>query len=73
MSFGRLEEHDTADLLAFVNACREWMLMYQVSGPESIHQVDRVQVGLYELGKLIGEWVGYPEYNEETDKLEYEE
>ncbi len=72
MSLGVLERREFDNLTCFVDACRSWMLKYCVSCPESFCQTDRVNEALPELGELIGEWVGYPEYNEETGEYEYE-
>jgi hypothetical protein len=48
---------------------RAWMLEKRVSGAESWCQSDRVNEALPELGELLGEHLGYPEYDEKTGEL----
>lgn len=52
-------------------ALREWFLDKRVSCAESFFQSDRVNEALPELGELIGKFIGYPEYDEESGELRW--
>jgi hypothetical protein len=51
---------------------RAWMLDKRASCVEVWCQSDRVNEALPELGEIIGEHLGYPEYDEETGELRWQ-
>lgn len=56
-------------LLELEGKLRGWMLDKRVSCAEAWCQSDRVNEALPELGEVIGDHLGYPEYDEETGEL----
>lgn len=46
-----------------LHACEQWIIRHEVSAPESIMQVDRVQEALPELAESVCSILGYFDYD----------